>query len=95
MLTHYLFTQGQLARALGDHLGIEALEALALLERLLHARPRMLRQQLQDAHVVPPTRQGAVPCFQTLTQILENRRQPPLAIDRGMIQGTRPTLQRG
>lgn len=94
LLAHYLLTQCQLPRALGDHLGIESIEALAVLQRLLHARSRVLRQQLQDAHVVPPTRQGAVPCFQTLTQILENRRQTPLAIDIGMIQSTGPTLQR-
>jgi hypothetical protein len=80
--------------ALGNHLGIEALETLALLKRLLHAWPRMKSQQLQDTHIVTPTRQGAVPCFQTLTQFLEKRWQFPVAIDVGMIQGSRPTLQR-
>jgi hypothetical protein len=81
--------------ALGNHLGIQALEALAVLQRLLHAWPWVLRQQLQDTREMTPTGQGAVPCFQTHTHILENRWQVPLAKDVGMIQGSGPTLQCG
>ena len=33
--------QGQLPGALGDNFGVEAVEALAVLECLLHARQRM------------------------------------------------------
>jgi hypothetical protein len=80
---------------LGNHLGIQALEALAVLQRLLHTWARMLSQQFQDARKVAPTRQGAVPCFQTHPKLLENRWQVPLAEDVGMIQGGGPTLQRG
>jgi hypothetical protein len=87
--------QRQLPGALGNHLGIQALEALAVLQRLLHAWPRMLSQQFQDTCKVTPTRQRAVSCFQTLTKLLENRWQVPLAKDVGMIQGSGPTLQRG
>jgi hypothetical protein len=90
-----LLTQRQLPGTLGNHLGIQALEALAVLQRLLHAWLRMLRQQFQDARKVTPTRHGAVPCFQTLTKLLENRWQVPLAKDVGMIQGSGPTLQCG
>jgi hypothetical protein len=46
---------------LAYHLGIQAFEALAVLQRLLHTRPRMKSQQFQDARKVTPTRQGAVP----------------------------------
>jgi hypothetical protein len=90
-----LLTQRQLPGALGNHLGIQALEPLAVLQRLLHAWLRMLSQQFQDAREVTPTRQRAVSCFQTLTKLLENRWQVPLAKDVGMIQGSGPTLQRG
>jgi hypothetical protein len=84
--------QCQLPGTLGNHLGIQALEALAVRQRLLHAWPWMLRQQLQDAREVTPTRQGAVPCFQANTHILENGWQVPLAKDVGMIQSSGPTL---
>jgi hypothetical protein len=57
----HLLTQRQLPGTLAYHLGIQAFEALAVLERLLHTRPRMLSQQFQDAREVTPTRQGAVP----------------------------------
>ena len=39
-----LLAQGQLAGALGDDLGIEAVETLALFERLAYARHRMKLQ---------------------------------------------------
>jgi hypothetical protein len=68
-----LFAQRQLPSALRDHLGVQAVEALAMLQRLLHAGLRMVVKQLQDAHEVPPTCQRAVPCFQALTELLENR----------------------
>jgi len=89
-----LLTQRQLPGALGDHLGIEALETLAVLQDLLHTEPRMLPQQFQDTHIVTPAQQRAVSCFQAFTHFLENRRQLPLAIDVGMIQGSRPTRER-
>jgi hypothetical protein len=44
---------------------------------------------------VSPSRQWSVPRFQTRAQFLENRWQLPLAKNVGMIQGGRPTLQRG
>jgi hypothetical protein len=81
--------------ALRNHLGVQAVEALATLQRLLHAWLRMVVEQLQDANEVAPTRQRAVPRFQTLTELLEKRRQFPAAIDVSMVQGRRPTLQRG
>jgi hypothetical protein len=90
-----LLTQRQLPGALGNHLGIQTLEPLAVLQRLLHAWLRMFSQQFQDAHEVTPTCQRAVSCFQTLTKLLENRWQVPLAKDVGMIQGSGPTLQCG
>jgi hypothetical protein len=80
--------------ALADDLGIEPVEAPAMLDGLLHARQRMFQQQLQDADIVTPSRLRTVPRFQTLTQLLEQRRQLPVPIDIGMIQGRRPTLQR-
>jgi hypothetical protein len=94
LLLSNLLTQRQLPGALRNHLGVQAVEALATLQRLLHAWLRMVAQQLQDAREVPPTRQRAVPRFQTLTELLENRWQFPAAIDVGMVQGRRPTLQR-
>jgi hypothetical protein len=44
---------------------------------------------------VSPSGQWSVPRFQTRAQFLENRWQLPLAKNVGMIQGGRPTLQRG
>lgn len=90
-----LITQRQLPGTLGDHLGIEAIEAPATLDGLLHTRLRMFEQQLQDAHIMASARLRTVPRLQTFTQLLEHGRQLPLAIDIGMIQGSRPTLQRG
>ncbi len=69
-----LLAQRQLPGALRNHLGVQAVEALTTLQRLLHAWLRMVAQQLQDAREVPPTRQRAVSRFQTLTKLLENRR---------------------
>jgi hypothetical protein len=58
---------------LRNHLGVQAVEALATLQRLLHAWLRMVVEQLQDACEVPPTCQRTVPRFQTLPELLENR----------------------
>jgi hypothetical protein len=58
---------------LRNHLGVQAVEALATLQRLLHAGLRMVVEQLQDACEVPPTCQWAVSRFQTLTELLEKR----------------------
>ena len=88
-----LLAERQLPGALGNYFGVQAVEALAALQRLLHALLRMVVEQLQDAREVPPTRQRAVPRFQTLTELLEKRRQFPAAIDVGMVQGRRPALQ--
>ena len=90
-----LLAQRQSPGTLRNHLGVQAVEALATLQRLLHAGLRMVVKQLQDAHEVPPTCQWAVPRFQALTELLENRRQFPAAINVGMVQGCRPTLQCG
>jgi len=81
--------------ALANYLGIQAFEALAVLQCLLHAWLRMHSQQFQDACEVTPTRQGTVPCFKPLSKLLKNRWQMPVAKNVGMIQSSRPTLQRG
>ena len=44
---------------------------------------------------MPSSRLGPVPRFQTLTQLLKHGRQLPPAIDIGMIQGSRSTIQGG
>jgi hypothetical protein len=90
-----LLAQRQLPGALRNHLGVQTVEALATLQRLLHAGLRMVVEQLQNAREVPPTCQRAVPRFQAFTELLENRWQFPAAINVGMVQGRRPTLQRG
>ena len=90
-----MLTQRQLSGALRDDLGVQAVEASAVLQRRLHARQGVNVQQVQDADKVPSACQRSMPRFQTLTQFLENRRQFPLSEDVCMIQGGRPTLQRG
>jgi hypothetical protein len=90
-----LLAQRPLPGALGDDLGVEAIEALAVLQHFLHTRNGMNGQQVQDAGKVPPSRQRPVPRFQTLTKFLENRWQLPLAKNVRVIQGGGPTLQRG
>lgn len=90
-----VLTQRQLPGALRDDLGVEAVEALAVLQHLLHTRNGMNVQQVQDADKVPSARQRSVPRFQTLTKVLENRWQFPLSKNVRVIQGGRPTLQRG
>jgi hypothetical protein len=62
-----LFAQRQLSGALRDDLGVQAIEALAVLQRRLHARQGMNVQQVQDADKVSSARLRPVPRFQALT----------------------------
>lgn len=68
--------------------------ATQLFDRLLHARLRMARQQLEHLHVLPDPRAGAVPGFQSLAQIIKRGWQFPVTIDIGMIQRRRSALKR-
>ena len=90
-----MLAQRQLSGALRDDLGVEAVEALTVLQRRLYARQGVNVQEVQDADKVASARQRSMSRFQTLPQFLENRWQFPLSENVGMIQGGRPTLQCG
>jgi hypothetical protein len=50
---------------------------------------------LQHADELPCADRGAEPAFEGLTQFGEGGRQLPIAVDRGVIQGSRLALQNG
>jgi hypothetical protein len=81
-------------RALQDGRDVIALALAAGVDGLLHARDGMLGQKLQDANVLTRPRQGAVLLLQSLAQRGEHRRQLPLFVDVGVVQGRRLASQR-
>ena len=53
----------------------------------------MVGQQLEDADILPSAGAQAEPLFEVAAQLGEGRRQVPIAVDRGVVQGGRFALQ--
>ena len=73
------FVRLQALHAADDPIGVELLFAAALHQHALHPSKRMVGQKLQHADVLPRTSRLAMAIFQSLANLVENRRQLPSA----------------
>ena len=69
-------------------------DVVSLLDRLLNPTHRVFHQQLQDTDELTSPAGRPVTGFELLAELAEDRRQLPIAIDRGMVQRRRSTAQR-
>jgi hypothetical protein len=79
--------------ALDNRVDLVIVADAAKLDGALHARHGMFGQELQNADELPGAGRGTVLSFQTGSQLGEHRRQLPVAIDVGVVQGRRFAAQ--
>jgi hypothetical protein len=103
--THRRRTIGQIQRRCHRHrrrpadthqqgFHVEAGRRAVALDGTLYFVEAMVRQHMQDANIVLDATPGTVLAFQVATQLVEDRRQLPVAKDVGVVHGGWPALQR-
>ena len=80
---------GRLTHAANDSVGIGALGAAQLFDRLRHRTDGVLPQQFQHADELPYSGADTVPLFQSRSQFVKHRRKFPIAVDIRVIQSGR------
>ena len=80
---------GRLTHAANDSVGIGALGAAQLFDRLRHRTDCVLSQQFQHTDKLPYSNAGTVPLFQSRSQFVKHRRKFPIAVDIRVIQSGR------
>jgi len=86
--------RGRLTHAANDSVGIGALGAAQLLDRLCHRTDGVLPQQFQHADELPDSGAGTVPPFQTRSQFVKRRRKFPITVDVRVVQSGRASRKR-
>ena len=89
-----MLPSGRFIHTANDAVGVRAVGAAQLFDRLRHRWNRMLPQQFQHAHVLPHSEAAAVPIFQPCSQFAKRRRKFPVAINVRVIQSGRASTQR-
>ena len=72
---------GRFGHAANDSVGIGALGAAQLFDRLRHRTDGVLPQQFQHADELPYSGADAVPLFQSRSQFVKHRGKFPIAVD--------------
>ncbi len=86
--------RGSLTHAANDSVGIGALGATQLPDRLRHRTDGVLPQQFQHADELPYSGADTVPLFQPRSQFVKHRRKFPRTVDVRVVQSGRTSRKR-